>query len=96
MGGAMDCVSAPGVGTTIGIGCPRATSASAAAVPAPAPAPALPATGKRVLLVEDTEMNRLLASILLKKLDWEVDKADDDGALAALRHSTMTLCSWIA
>ena len=86
MGGTMDCVSAPGVGTTIGIELPsRYVSTPAAAVPAPAPA--LPATGKRVLLVEDTEMNRLLASILLKKLDWEVDEAHDGAqALAALEQ----------
>jgi CheY-like chemotaxis protein len=43
---------------------------------------------RRVLLVEDTAMNRQLARVLLNRLGWEVDEAHDGAqALMALEHT---------
>lgn len=85
MGGTITCTSEAGAGASFSVDMPsRYVSVPAAP---PAPAAILPAPGKRVLLVEDSEMNRQLASILLKKLDWEVDEAHDGAqALAALER----------
>ena len=85
MGGTISCTSEAGAGASFSVDIPsRYASVPATAA---APAPRAPAPGKRVLLVEDSEMNRQLASILLKKLDWEVDEAHDGAqALAALER----------
>ncbi|TFW31380.1 hybrid sensor histidine kinase/response regulator [Duganella callida] len=56
-----------------------------AASPPTKPVPASSANARRVLLVEDTEMNRQLARILLQRMGWQVDEAHDGAqALAAL------------
>jgi len=90
MGGAIGCRSAPGEGACFTFEVPaRLPERALAAAPPPAPSrpqqsPA-PGAGRRVLLVEDTEMNRQLARILLTKLGWEVDEAHDGSqALDAL------------
>jgi signal transduction histidine kinase/ActR/RegA family two-component response regulator len=81
MGGAIRCRSAPGEGSRFTFELPsrQAPAAAPPAGPPPAPpaAPAAPGAGRRVLLVEDTDMNRQLARILLTKLGWEVDEAHD-------------------
>jgi len=57
------------------------------ALPAPAAAPP-----RRVLLVDDTDMNRHLARILLQRLGWEVQEAHDGAAaLAALEQQQFAL-----
>nr|GEU28227.1 histidine kinase 1-like isoform X2 [Tanacetum cinerariifolium] len=97
MGGAMFCTSAPGAGSTFGFDLParvvEAPAIAVAAVAAPA-AVAVP-SGRRVLLVEDTEMNRQLARILLRKLGWTVDEVHDGqqalDALAAARYDLVLM-----
>ncbi|MYN43317.1 response regulator [Duganella sp. FT109W] len=50
------------------------------------------APARRVLLVDDTDMNRHLARILLQRLGWEVHEAHDGAAaLAALEQRRYTL-----
>jgi signal transduction histidine kinase/ActR/RegA family two-component response regulator len=95
MGGAIDCSSAPGAGATFRFELPsRLLDAPPAAAPAPVAAAPLGA-GRRVLLVEDTEMNRQLARILLHKLGWEVDEAHDGqqalDALALRRYDLVLM-----
>ncbi|HEX5340903.1 MAG TPA: ATP-binding protein [Duganella sp.] len=78
MGGDISCVSIAGQGATFTVELPSRQVAPVR--PAPAP-PDVPAAAKRVLLVEDTPMNRQLAGILLRRLGWEVTEAHD-GQLA--------------
>ncbi|WP_374360622.1 ATP-binding protein [Pseudoduganella danionis] len=52
------------------------SSTTSAAAGSAAATPQAPKQG-RILLVEDTEMNRQLARILLTRLGWEVDEAHD-------------------
>lgn len=82
MGGRIHCDSAPGAGATFSFEVPTRF------ISAPAPAAAAPQPQvKRVLLVEDMEMNRQLARILLERLGWAVDEAHDGAqALAALEN----------
>lgn len=95
MGGVISCTSELGAGSTFSLEIPSrylmmpAPPLATSPAPPPVPAPALPVGGKRVLLVEDSEMNRQLARILLKKLGWEVDEAHDgQQALAALASAS--------
>ncbi|KQQ36265.1 histidine kinase [Duganella sp. Leaf126] len=86
MGGAIACTSVTAQGSTFSFELPaRLVPAPADIAQAPAdPAPA-PAHQGHALLVEDTEMNRQLARILLGKLGWTVDEVHDgQQALVAL------------
>jgi len=95
MGGTITCTSAPGAGAAFTFDLPSRLVAGSTAGAAPAVSPiAAPAAG-RVLLVEDTEMNRQLARILLRKLGWEVDEAHDGvqalDALARQRYDLVLM-----
>ncbi len=73
---------------------PTANSHPASNTQPAKPAPTAPTQG-RILLVEDTEMNRQLARILLTRLGWEVDEAHDGqqalDALAARRYDMVLM-----
>ncbi|OFA07148.1 hybrid sensor histidine kinase/response regulator [Duganella sp. HH101] len=75
MGGSIACRSAPGEGATFTFELPARLLDEAPAAAAPVAVAAPQGAGRRVLLVEDTEMNRQLARILLHKLGWEADEA---------------------
>jgi len=80
MGGTIGVTSTPGRGSTFWftVSLPRA---KAAQVPQPKPAEsASPGAKLRILLVDDAEMNRRLAAIMLKGAGHTVDTADDGGA----------------
>ena len=84
-GGTIGCVSTPGVGSTFTFSLP----CDLAAAPAPVAAAAAPAavanTPLRVLVAEDTEINRNLARVLLTRMGCEVTEAHDGrAALAAI------------
>ena len=92
MGGSIACRSAPGEGATFTFELPTRLLNEAPAAPAPVAVAAPQGGGRRVLLVEDTEMNRQLARILLHKLGWEVDEAHNgQQALEALDRATYDL-----
>ncbi|SFM64976.1 hybrid sensor histidine kinase/response regulator [Rugamonas rubra] len=103
MGGHIDCVSVAERGTTFAFEIPcRPAPAAAADVRAGGGAPpehgkdaaasAAPAPPWRVLVAEDTEMNRQLARILLTRLGCEVDEAGNgELALAALASGNYDL-----
>jgi len=96
MGGAIACRSAPGEGARFSFELPsRLLAAAPAAAPPPDPATPPLGAGRRVLLVEDTAMNRQLARILLHKLGWEVDEAHDGqqalDALALRRYDLVLM-----
>ena len=91
MGGEIACVSEPGAGARFEFDVPARLAPAAApmqAAPldaAPAPAPAAPGAQRSVLVAEDNDMNRQLASILLTRMGWRVGLAGDgQQALAAL------------
>jgi signal transduction histidine kinase/ActR/RegA family two-component response regulator len=86
MGGEIHCNSTPGVGSTFSFEVPT-RFVSTQLTPEVATSPG--ENDKRVLLVEDTDMNRQLARILLDRLGWTVDEAYDGAqALTALEaHS---------
>jgi signal transduction histidine kinase/ActR/RegA family two-component response regulator len=90
MGGDIVCHSVPGQGSRFAFSVPcqlaaaPAAAATLAVVPAPGPeaaADAIAAGAPRVLVAEDTEMNRQLARILMTRMGWQVDEAAN-GALA--------------
>jgi len=94
MGGSIACVSATGQGAQFlfDVPCrlaPAADAAATATAASSAPASAAEAgQGQRVLVVEDTEMNRQLLRILLARLGWQVDEAvNGQLALAALERA---------
>jgi signal transduction histidine kinase/ActR/RegA family two-component response regulator len=97
MGGTIACTSTPGAGAAFSFELPaRLVQAPAADTAAPAdPAPAPAASAGRALLVEDTEMNRQLARILLRKLGWSVDEVHDGlqalDALARQRYDLVLM-----
>ncbi|WP_348692844.1 ATP-binding protein [Duganella fentianensis] len=74
-----------------------ASTTPTSATPAPAASTDSAAAPKqgRILLVEDTEMNRQLARILLTRLGWEVDEAHDGqqalDALAARQYDMVLM-----
>ncbi|HTP84044.1 MAG TPA: ATP-binding protein [Alphaproteobacteria bacterium] len=80
MNGTIGVASAPGRGSTFWftLALPRAKTALVLqATPAET---AAPAAKLRILLVDDAEMNRRLAAIMLKAAGHTVDTADDGGA----------------
>ena len=104
MGGTIDCSSAPGAGArfTFRIVCvsvlaPETIPSTNAAPEMPPPTFAYPthaATPARILLVDDTEMNRQLVSLQLSKHGLRIDVAENgELALAALarEHYDMVL-----
>ena len=77
MGGRIWFSSEENCGSTFSFELPtRLLQASETRQPAVAATPA-PALGRRALLVEDMEMNRQLARILLARLGWTVDEVTD-------------------
>lgn len=89
MGGQIRCISAAGAGARFVFEIPcrpvLAAAAPPVAPPAPAPHAAVPGAGPRVLIAEDTDMNRQLARILMLRFGWQVDEAlNGEQALQAL------------
>ncbi|MET0268500.1 MAG: ATP-binding protein [Duganella sp.] len=96
MGGSIRCHSAPGAGATFSVELPTrlVLQPEPPAIVATAPTVITPATAsaRRALLVEDTEMNRQLVRILLRKLGWSVDEVHDgQQALDALAQQRYDL-----
>ncbi|PPU17583.1 hybrid sensor histidine kinase/response regulator [Xanthomonas arboricola] len=83
-GGTARITSTVGRGTTVALLLPRGLTASA--VP-PAPAPSSPRTrSERILLVDDTDVVRMMVSEVLSDAGYHVVEADDaNGALDQLR-----------
>ncbi|MGI8633517.1 MAG: ATP-binding protein [Solirubrobacterales bacterium] len=82
MGGRIDVASEIGEGSAFTIAL-RLGRADTAAAPQPAPAPRRPAPAVargRVLVVDDNPINLRVASLLLKRIGYEVDEASDGGA----------------
>ncbi|MGZ3182666.1 MAG: ATP-binding protein [Telluria sp.] len=90
MGGTLRLDSAPGAGSTftLTIRCTIARIGLPAPPPEPAPEPVRPGRG-RVLLADDSELNRQLALILLERLGSTVDEAANGEEAIALfeRHA---------
>ena len=84
MGGTIDVTTAPGKGTefVVELDLELAPEPDLAAAPADAPASApTDFSGRRVLLVEDNEINRDIATLILRDLGFEVESAEN-GRLA--------------
>ena len=83
MGGRIECESHLGSGTvfTVKLALPAGLSEPQAASADSAPAPAQEKLGLRILVAEDTEMNRQLVRILLQRMGCLVDEVEN-GALA--------------
>ncbi|MDR7051191.1 signal transduction histidine kinase/ActR/RegA family two-component response regulator [Duganella sp. 3397] len=98
MGGAIGCASTPGQGSTFSFELPARLVPAPPADSAPASAQvaaSVPAPAGHALLVEDTEMNRQLARILLRKLGWTADEVHDGqqalDALTARRYDLVLM-----
>ncbi len=104
MGGTIGCASTQGEGAAFYFTLPTraatapapdgppSTASSAAPSTAPSAAPAALPRRMRVLVAEDTEMNRQLVRLLLKRLDCDVDEVGDGAqALAALERNAYDL-----
>jgi CheY-like chemotaxis protein/anti-sigma regulatory factor (Ser/Thr protein kinase) len=95
MGGSIRCRSTPGAGSTFTVELTgRLLPSAAHAAAAPPAAPDAQAPGGHALVVDDTELNRQLALILLNKLGWTADEAENGQlALEALqaRHYDLVL-----
>lgn len=85
MGGTLTVESELGKGSTFifRLTLPRDTTPAAPSAAAPAPAQ-LAFSGKRVLLVEDNEINRLVARLLLEEWGMHIEEAEDGPAGVAL------------
>ena len=84
MGGTIDVTTAPGKGTefVVELDLELAPEPDLATAPADAPASApTDFSGRRVLLVEDNEINRDIATLILRDLGFEVESAEN-GRLA--------------
>ena len=84
MGGTIDVTTAPGKGTefVVELDLELVSEPDLAAAPADAPASApTDFSGRRVLLVEDNEINRDIATLILRDLGFEVESAEN-GRLA--------------
>ncbi|MGK5045824.1 ATP-binding protein [Janthinobacterium sp. GB4P2] len=107
LGGEIFCSSAPGAGSrfTVRIPC-QAAQAAAAATPEPETAPAPPAEaipvsasasvpGARILLVEDTALNRQLVCLQLAARGYSIDTAENGAlglqALAAQQYDLVLM-----
>lgn len=83
-GGTIGCTSTPGLGATFSFVLPCELAGAPATAPPPPAASGAPLP-LRVLVAEDTEINRNLARALLKRMGCEVSEAHDGrAALAAL------------
>ena len=80
MGGTIDVTTAPGKGTefVVELDLELAPEPDLAAAPADAPASApTDFSGRRALLVEDNEINRDIATLILRDLGFEVENAEN-------------------
>jgi signal transduction histidine kinase/DNA-binding NarL/FixJ family response regulator len=89
MGGQLLLSSVPDEGTAFAftLRLPRAASAVASLAP-PEPVPMISLRGRRILLAEDHDVNRLLARLLLEAHGLEVVEAVDGAAAVALIEQT--------
>ena len=91
MDGTLDFESRPGAGSTFWFEIPLPAARSANGEPAVAHPPALQAAlaaGTRVLLADDTRINRLVGTALLERLGCQVDAVTSGAeAVEALRHA---------
>ncbi|GAB3244270.1 ATP-binding protein [Hymenobacter seoulensis] len=86
MGGELTVTSTLGQGSTFAftITLPRAKGLAPASADSPAASPYTALRGRRVLLVEDNEINRLVAVLLLTEWGVGYDEAEDGAAGVAL------------
>nr|WP_242519065.1 hybrid sensor histidine kinase/response regulator [Halochromatium roseum] len=91
LGGTLTLESAPGQGSRFGFRLPvqRVTGLSDSAVPAPEAASIIGYAGprRRVLIIDDSEVNRLLMTGQLRALGFAVDAAADAEAALAIARS---------
>ena len=86
LGGQIECVSAPGAGTTFIILLPRVAS-TAARDPGPTPAPTLHGGTETILLAEDDDAVRTLASRVLRSAGYTVLETRDGQDALNVAHN---------